>query len=78
MRPMFHFTEKRIEAHICICFVAYKIDKELGRTMRMKNIAMSVDKVLEIAKTSPADLLATFEKVKVFLICYIWKLEIPL
>lgn len=24
MRPMFHFTEKRIEAHICICFIAYK------------------------------------------------------
>lgn len=24
MRPMFHFTERRIEAHICICFIAYK------------------------------------------------------
>jgi transposase len=23
MRPMFHFTPKRIEAHVCICFVAY-------------------------------------------------------
>ena len=22
MRPMFHFTERRIEAHVCICFVA--------------------------------------------------------
>ena len=28
-RPIFHFTEKRIEAHICICFVAYKVYKEL-------------------------------------------------
>lgn len=51
MRPMFHFTEKRIEAHICICFVAYKVYKEFERTIRMKNISMSVDKVLEIAKT---------------------------
>lgn len=51
MRPMFHFTEKRIEAHICICFVAYKVYKELERIIRMKNIGMSVDKVLEIAKT---------------------------
>jgi transposase len=25
LRPMFHFTPKRIEAHVCICFVAYKI-----------------------------------------------------
>ena len=29
IRPMFHFTRKRIEAHICICFVALKIYKEL-------------------------------------------------
>ena len=29
MRPMFHFTPRRIEAHVCICFVAYKVYKEL-------------------------------------------------
>ena len=27
MRPMFHFTERRIEAHVCICFIAYKYIK---------------------------------------------------
>ena len=48
---MFHFTEKRIEAHICICFVAYKMYKELERNIRQLGIAMSVDKVLNIAKT---------------------------
>jgi transposase len=51
MRPMFHFTEKRIEAHICICFVAYKMYKELERSIRQLGIPMSVDKVLSIAKT---------------------------
>ena len=51
MRPMFHFTGKRIEAHICICFVAYKVYKELERTIRRLGINMSVDKVLDIAKT---------------------------
>ena len=51
MRPMFHFTEKRIEAHICICFIAYKIYKELERTIRNVGIKISVDKVLDIAKT---------------------------
>jgi transposase len=25
MRPMFHFTERRIEAHVCICIIAYKV-----------------------------------------------------
>lgn len=51
MRPMFHFTPKRIEAHICICFVAYKVYKELERVLKIKHIGMSVDKVLDIAKT---------------------------
>ena len=51
MRPIFHFTERRIEAHICICFVAYKVYKELERIIRLAGIAMSVDKVLDIAKT---------------------------
>lgn len=51
MRPMFHFTPKRIEAHVCICFAAYKVYKELERILKLSNIELSVDKVLSIAKT---------------------------
>ena len=51
MRPIFHFTPKRIEAHICICFVAYKVYKELGRTIRELGIGMSADKALFYART---------------------------
>ena len=51
MRPMFHFTEHRIEAHVCICFVAYKVYKELERIITLAGIGLSVDKVLDIAKT---------------------------
>ena len=51
MRPMFHFTERRIEAHICICFIAYKVYKELERLIAVNKIGMSVDKVLDAAKT---------------------------
>ena len=47
----FHFTEKRIEAHICICFMAYKVYKELERIIRIAKIDLSVDSVLRIAKT---------------------------
>ena len=51
MRPMFHFTERRIEAHVCICFMAYKIYKELERLIVINKTGLSVDKVLEAAKT---------------------------
>ena len=51
MRPIFHFTERRIEAHICICFIAYKVYKELERLIGINKIDMGVDHVLDSAKT---------------------------
>jgi transposase len=51
LRPMFHFTKDRIKAHVCICFVAYKVYKELERILKIAKINLSVDKVLDIAKT---------------------------
>jgi hypothetical protein len=45
------FTPKRIEVHVCICFVAYKVYKELERILKISGINLSVDKVLNIAKT---------------------------
>jgi transposase len=51
LRPMFHFTPKRIEAHVCICFVAYKVYKEMERILKSRGVNLSVDKVLNIAKT---------------------------
>lgn len=51
MRPMFHFTEKRIEAHVCLCFVALKVYKELERLLKILQCKISVDEVIKIAKT---------------------------
>lgn len=51
IRPMFHFTRRRIEAHVCICFVALKVYKELERILKVAGISMSVDKVLALAAT---------------------------
>lgn len=52
-RPVFHFTPRRIEAHICICFIAYKVYKEMERILKQMKFPLSVDKVLSIAKTIP-------------------------
>lgn len=51
IRPMFHFTPRRIEAHVCICFISYKVYKELERILKSTGINLSVGKVLDIAKT---------------------------
>ena len=47
----FHFTPRRIEAHVCICFVALKVYKELERLLKRSGCPYSVDEVLKIAET---------------------------
>jgi transposase len=51
IRPIYHRIQRRIEAHICIAFCAYKLYKELERQLKVKNSALSPDKAIEIAKT---------------------------
>ena len=46
IRPVFHRLRNRIEAHICICFTAYAIYKELERLLIKNNIAISPEKSL--------------------------------
>lgn len=49
IRPIYHRLPKRIEAHICLNFVAYKIHKELERQLKEKKAKISVQKAIEIA-----------------------------
>lgn len=51
IRPIFHYKQKRIEAHICLNFVAYKIYKELERQLKVKNASLSPEKVIEIIQS---------------------------
>ncbi|MGK2861038.1 MAG: IS1634 family transposase [Chitinophagaceae bacterium] len=51
IRPIFHRTKRRIEAHICIAFAAYKIYKELERQLREKQSNLSPEQAIAIAKT---------------------------
>jgi transposase len=51
IRPIYHRLHRRIEAHICIAFVAYKVYKELERQLEAKESSLSPEKAIEIAKT---------------------------
>lgn len=51
IRPIYHRLQKRIEAHICIAFCAYKVYKELERQLAQKKTKWSVEQVIDIAKT---------------------------
>jgi transposase len=51
IRPVFHRVKRRIEAHICISFVAYMLYKELERQLKMKGSVLSPERALEIAES---------------------------
>ncbi len=51
IRPIYHRVQRRIEAHICIAFCAYKVYKELDRQLKEKQAICSVEQAIDIAKT---------------------------
>ena len=48
IRPIYHRLRKRIQAHICLSFVAYSIYKELERVLKEEKYRLSVEKASEI------------------------------
>ncbi len=51
IRPVYHYRRKRIEAHICIAFVAYTIYKELERLLEKGNAGFSPKRAAELTHT---------------------------
>lgn len=59
-RPIYHRKQDRIKAHICICFMAYTIYKELERRLKVNRTGISIESaillikdILEITYTLP-------------------------
>lgn len=51
IRPIYHRIKRRIEAHICIAFLACKLYKELERILTSKKSEFSPEMVIDILKT---------------------------
>jgi len=48
IRPVYHSKKRRIEAHICIAFVAYTIYKEMERLLKKHGVKMSPKRAAEL------------------------------
>lgn len=51
IRPIYHRIEKRIRAHICISFIAYKVYREMERQLKVKKAPFSINRSIELLKT---------------------------
>lgn len=50
IRPIYHRSKDRIEAHICICFTAYAVYKEFERLIVKNQLPISVESAIEEIK----------------------------
>ena len=50
-RPIFHRLHNRIEAHICICFMAYTIMLELERMLKAAKSEITIYQAAQLTKT---------------------------
>jgi len=50
IRPIYHHLRKRIEAHICISFVAYGVYMDLERVLKLSAAGFSVKKASEMTQ----------------------------
>jgi len=46
IRPIYHRLRERVESHICVCFAAYSVYKELERLLRKNKIELSPEKAI--------------------------------
>ena len=50
IRPVYHRLRNRVEAHICLCFAAYSVYKELERLLSLNKINLSPEKAIKEIK----------------------------
>ena len=50
IRPIYHRIPRRIETHICICFVSYAVFKELERLLKIAKAEFSATSAIELTK----------------------------
>jgi hypothetical protein len=51
IRPIYHRKRSRIEAHVCIAFVAYTVYKELERLLERHRLSFSPRRAIDLMKT---------------------------
>lgn len=56
-RPIFHWTPKRIEGHLVLCFIAFLFERTLELELKQRHIEYSSEKIREALNTMQLSLL---------------------
>jgi transposase len=68
MRPIYHWTEKRIRAHIAICFIAYSLTSFIRYKLHQKDIKLSFEEIQNELSRSEASIVKDTKTGKRFIL----------
>lgn len=57
MRPIYHFTPKRIQAHILLCYMVFTLIRHVQFRLQQKNLAMSAHRIVDAVRDVQASVL---------------------
>lgn len=57
MRPIYHFTPKRIQAHILLCYMVFALIRHLQFRLQRVNQSMSVNRIIDAVRDVQASIL---------------------
>jgi transposase len=57
MRPIYHFTPARIQAHILLCYMVFTLIRHVQFRLQHSNIEMSVNRIIEAVRDIQASIL---------------------
>lgn len=57
MRPIYHFTPKRIQAHILLCYMVFTLIRQAQYKLNVAGHSMSVNKIIDSLKNIQASIL---------------------
>jgi transposase len=57
MRPIYHFTPKRIQAHILLCYMVFTLIRHVQFKLQRMNLQMSVHRIIDAVRDVQASIL---------------------
>lgn len=65
MRPIYHYSPRRISAHIALCFISLCVIRRLQIELRKKKVVLSVTRIREALNSVQATILTDAYKMKI-------------
>ena len=71
MRPIYHFTPNRIQAHILLCYMVFTLIRHLQFQLKKSDESMSAGRIVEALRNVQASILRDTALMEADIKCYL-------